>query len=437
MPCRDPVRVRADHQPGGCGGVLPRAAGRAAAAVRARSPRWPPRSPTTRPSRSATPPWRCSATSSAPNVDIAGPAPGRLAARRARAPSGSAATCTRSSRHVRGDSRPLVAHLAAYPLRRAAALHRGADDRVRRGHRGARGGVVDRRARDPGVRRRLVVHRAAGVRAPGAGPLRRGDGTLLRLAGRRARRRPLGARPGARALRDRRPRTPGWPGWTRGSPATAPRSTASATSPGTPPCTSCRWATSTPSAGGTTRSCAPSTGSAAGRWSTPARCCSAGRSPRTPPTCPGSSRSPSWPAATCSSVPRRRSSRCTARSRCWRSTTGRALDRLAGWAAAHDHPTQREVVAPLARALGRLAAGRHSEAADALAALAGPSRRLGGSDAQREIIEETRIAALVRADRLRRGARGARRPPGPAALTPRPAVARRVRPPTSRPARPG
>ena len=50
--------------------------------------------------------------------------------------------------------------------------------------------------------------------------------------------------------------------------------------------------------------------------------------------------------------------------------------------------------------LNRLAAGRHSEAADDLAALAGPSRRLGGSDAQREIIEETRIAALVRADRL-------------------------------------
>jgi hypothetical protein len=77
-----------------------------------------------------------------------------------------------------------------------------------------------------------------------------------------------------------------------------------------------------------------------------------------------------------------------------------ALDRLAGWAAAHEHPTQREVVAPLARALNRLAGGRYSEAADALAALAGPSRRLGGSDAQREILEETRIAALVRADRL-------------------------------------
>ena len=76
------------------------------------------------------------------------------------------------------------------------------------------------------------------------------------------------------------------------------------------------------------------------------------------------------------------------------------LDRLGRWAGSHAHPTQREVVAPLARAMSRLAAGHHSEAADALAALAGPTRRLGGSDAQREIIEETRIAALVRAGRL-------------------------------------
>ena len=48
-------------------------------------------------------------------VDIQRPAARRLAARRARAPSASAATCTPWSRHVRGDSRPLVAHLAAYP----------------------------------------------------------------------------------------------------------------------------------------------------------------------------------------------------------------------------------------------------------------------------------------------------------------------------------
>jgi hypothetical protein len=76
------------------------------------------------------------------------------------------------------------------------------------------------------------------------------------------------------------------------------------------------------------------------------------------------------------------------------------LSRLARWADGHAHPTQREVVAPLARALQQLAAGRHGEAADALAVLAGPSRRIGGSDAQREILEETRIAALVRAGRL-------------------------------------
>jgi hypothetical protein len=75
------------------------------------------------------------------------------------------------------------------------------------------------------------------------------------------------------------------------------------------------------------------------------------------------------------------------------------LDRLATWAARHAHATQREVVAPLARALAMMAAGRHGEAATALAALAPQVRRLGGSDAQREVVEEARIAALLRADR--------------------------------------
>lgn len=76
------------------------------------------------------------------------------------------------------------------------------------------------------------------------------------------------------------------------------------------------------------------------------------------------------------------------------------LRTLEQWAADHANSTQREVVAPLARALRAMALGSHSAAADALGELVVPARRLGGSDAQREILEETRIAALVRAGRL-------------------------------------
>ncbi|UMG92401.1 hypothetical protein [Nocardioides sp. TF02-7] len=75
------------------------------------------------------------------------------------------------------------------------------------------------------------------------------------------------------------------------------------------------------------------------------------------------------------------------------------LDRLAAWCDRHDHPTHREVSAPLARALSLLAAGRASVAADRLSQLAPVCWRLGGSDAQREILEEARIAALLRAGR--------------------------------------
>lgn len=76
-----------------------------------------------------------------------------------------------------------------------------------------------------------------------------------------------------------------------------------------------------------------------------------------------------------------------------------ALDALARRSDTHAHPTHREVVAPLARALLLLGRGRPGEAADRLADLARASRRLGGSDAQREVLEETRIAALVKAHR--------------------------------------
>ncbi|MEO9323746.1 pyridine nucleotide-disulfide oxidoreductase [Nocardioides sp. C4-1] len=78
---------------------------------------------------------------------------------------------------------------------------------------------------------------------------------------------------------------------------------------------------------------------------------------------------------------------------------GAGLTSLATWASAHGHPTQREVIAPLARALHELHAGQASAAASALAAIAGSVRRVGGSDAQRELVEEIRIAALLRADR--------------------------------------
>jgi hypothetical protein len=76
------------------------------------------------------------------------------------------------------------------------------------------------------------------------------------------------------------------------------------------------------------------------------------------------------------------------------------LERLGAWARDHRHPTQREVVAPLAHALGLLARGHSCAGADGLAALQGLVPRLGGSDAQREVVEEARIAALLRAGRL-------------------------------------
>ena len=168
---------------------------------------WPPPSPSTRPSRSATPRWRCSATSCAPpSTSRPGCADARLHAGRGTERERSHVARGRA-RTSPGTPRPLVAPPRRHPHGRAAAVGRGADHRLRRGHRRCPQDaweIVERCA--PGVRRRLVVHRAAGVHAPGAGPLRRGHGAVLPLARRRARRRPLRARPGPRALRDRGPR---------------------------------------------------------------------------------------------------------------------------------------------------------------------------------------------------------------------------------------
>ena len=67
---------------------------------------------------------------------------------------------------------------------------------------------------------------------------------------------------------------------------------------------------------------------------------------------------------------------------------------------AHQHATHREVVAPAGRRAGRDGYGSMLGCGRRLAALSTQTWRLGGSDAQREIIEEARISALLRAERL-------------------------------------
>ncbi|MEV7286331.1 FAD/NAD(P)-binding protein [Streptomyces sp. NPDC093252] len=75
-----------------------------------------------------------------------------------------------------------------------------------------------------------------------------------------------------------------------------------------------------------------------------------------------------------------------------------ALRRLRDHAAGADR-TQREIVAPLCEALAALTEERFAEAARGLTALLPVLRRVGGSAAQREIVEETLLYALVSAGR--------------------------------------
>ena len=75
------------------------------------------------------------------------------------------------------------------------------------------------------------------------------------------------------------------------------------------------------------------------------------------------------------------------------------LSTLARCCAARDDRVHVEVAAPLAHALRRQVLGEPSAAADAIAAVEPHLWRVGGSDAQREVVEETRICALVRAGR--------------------------------------
>ena len=330
-----------------------------------------------------------------------GPAARRLAARRAAAPSASAATCTPSSQHVAGDSRPLVAHLRRLPAGRAAALDGGADDRLRRRHRGARGGVVDRRARGAGVRRRLVVHRAAGLRPPGAGPLRRGDV--------RSPARSLALEPGAGHSAHARAHAHyetgdhaaglAWmDGWVTGDGASidsishfAWHAALHELSLGDLDAVRRRYDGQLRPEHGLGCRALVDTGSLLFRWAlTP----DAADVPGLEQVAALAGRR--RPRAAGDAVPGHAQRRDAAR----RSTTA------PGWTGWRGSPT-RTPTRPSARwsrrwpgRSARLAAGRYGDAADALAALASGVPRLGGSDAQREILEETRIAALVRADRL-------------------------------------
>jgi hypothetical protein len=76
------------------------------------------------------------------------------------------------------------------------------------------------------------------------------------------------------------------------------------------------------------------------------------------------------------------------------------LTALERWANEHPDPTYAAVVSPLAAALRALAENDPGLAADRLEDLLGSIWRLGGSDAQREIVEDTLIAALLAAARF-------------------------------------
>lgn len=75
------------------------------------------------------------------------------------------------------------------------------------------------------------------------------------------------------------------------------------------------------------------------------------------------------------------------------------LRALSTYASGHAAPVFRDVVHPLARALEALVAGDPSAAADGLTGLQGRLAPLGGSAAQREVVEDSLLAALLQAGR--------------------------------------
>jgi uncharacterized NAD(P)/FAD-binding protein YdhS len=94
------------------------------------------------------------------------------------------------------------------------------------------------------------------------------------------------------------------------------------------------------------------------------------------------------------------------------------LRSLEAYAAGHDSAVYRQVVAPLCDGLANVVAGRWEAAVDRLARVRPHVDRLGGSAAQREVIEDTFVHALASAGRHEQAAevlsaRLDRRPPSP------------------------
>lgn len=78
---------------------------------------------------------------------------------------------------------------------------------------------------------------------------------------------------------------------------------------------------------------------------------------------------------------------------------GDRLGRLDRWSQGQPESTYGDVVSPLCSALRALADGDASTAADRLGSMITTVVRLGGSEAQREVVEDTLIAALLAAGR--------------------------------------
>ena len=80
------------------------------------------------------------------------------------------------------------------------------------------------------------------------------------------------------------------------------------------------------------------------------------------------------------------------RAAAWTQATLAAAEKRSGW----NHEVMRDVGAPLMRGLVAFAAGRYDAAAEAIHRVRPISARLGGSHAQRDVIDQTLLAAAAR-----------------------------------------